>query len=189
MTQDAPNGDGFRPGPSDPPVSVRGADAPLQLYLVMGSTGEYSDRSEWPVCVFEAADAAEAYVEVLQVERLKLGEAVGWDAEQRVEEDGITFTVVYTTDLRALLSSAEAREEATDAAERDRDIWCEIAEERLAALQAAETRAQQAEARVEEVSAALRTLHNNITTAWPSLAELGPLQAARQALQQGEGNV
>lgn len=36
------------------------------IYVVMGSTGEYSDRSEWAVAAVEGKDGAEQYVKALQ---------------------------------------------------------------------------------------------------------------------------
>jgi hypothetical protein len=36
------------------------------LYVVMGTTGEYSDRSEWPVAAVEGEESAKQYVRALE---------------------------------------------------------------------------------------------------------------------------
>lgn len=36
-----------------------------KIYIVQGSTGEYSDRMEWPVCAFEQAERAKELAERL----------------------------------------------------------------------------------------------------------------------------
>lgn len=38
---------------------------PAQAYVVIGTTGEYSDRSEWPVAVVASEQAAESYITAL----------------------------------------------------------------------------------------------------------------------------
>ena len=39
-------------------------------------------------------------------------------------------------------------------------------------------------ARIEQLEAALRLLHDNVVTAWPSVADLGPVANARAALEE-----
>lgn len=34
----------------------------MEIFVVMGTTGEYSDRNEWPVKAFKLKDSAEAFV-------------------------------------------------------------------------------------------------------------------------------
>ncbi len=36
-----------------------------EVWIVFGTTGEYSDRDEWPVCVLRSEELAEKYVEAL----------------------------------------------------------------------------------------------------------------------------
>lgn len=36
------------------------------VHLVVGATGEYSDRGEWMVAAFSTAEAAQAYIERLR---------------------------------------------------------------------------------------------------------------------------
>lgn len=36
------------------------------VFVVMGTTGEHSDRTEWPVGAFKSEDAANRFVETLQ---------------------------------------------------------------------------------------------------------------------------
>lgn len=35
----------------------------IQVYVVMGSTGEYSDRSEWAVCAYQDKSKAEQHAD------------------------------------------------------------------------------------------------------------------------------
>jgi hypothetical protein len=35
----------------------------MRLYVVMGTTGEYSDRREWPVCAYEDETTAQKHVQ------------------------------------------------------------------------------------------------------------------------------
>lgn len=35
------------------------------VFVVMGATGEHSDRNEWPVFAFKSKEAADAYVDKL----------------------------------------------------------------------------------------------------------------------------
>lgn len=51
--------------------------APTHVYVVMGETGEYSDRSEWPVVAYFDEPAAQAHV--LRAET--------WLREQRIFND------------------------------------------------------------------------------------------------------
>ena len=48
------------------------------IFVVRGSTGEYSDRDEWPVVAFEIEDAAREHVE-LATQAAKAIEASGRD--------------------------------------------------------------------------------------------------------------
>lgn len=94
----------------------------------------------------------------------------------------------FFEDLRAaLLSSAEAREEAATLAQALREDI-----DLIARLQAAETRAQEAEARarVERLEAALREIADRYEDVDLSHKDfrVEAVHAARQALQLGEGN-
>lgn len=60
-----------------------------KVWIVQGTTGEYSDRSEWTVYAFHSEAEARAYVELLGVERQKLGDRP-WDyAEGRTFDEGM----------------------------------------------------------------------------------------------------
>jgi len=43
------------------------------IYIVMGSTGEYSDKSEWLVKAFDSEDAAESFAHHLNDNLVSLG--------------------------------------------------------------------------------------------------------------------
>jgi hypothetical protein len=43
-------------------------EAERKIYVVVGRTGEYSDRSEWPVCWRESLADADAFVAKLEAE-------------------------------------------------------------------------------------------------------------------------
>ena len=62
------------------------------VWLVMGATGEYSDRQEWPVRAYRDKSAAEREVMRLTEESKALFARVGygWESHQRkaVEEHG-----------------------------------------------------------------------------------------------------
>lgn len=70
------------------------------VFLVTGSTGEYSDRGEWPVYVFGTEPEARAYVEFLTVKRQELG--VGYedeyDAREAAEKAMQAFDPRYSED-------------------------------------------------------------------------------------------
>lgn len=40
--------------------------AKRKIFVVMGTTGEYSDRSEWPVAAVETEDEAKQYIAALE---------------------------------------------------------------------------------------------------------------------------
>lgn len=42
------------------------------IYVVMGETGEYSDRREWPVCAFSVEEDAQGLVKELKEKLLEL---------------------------------------------------------------------------------------------------------------------
>lgn len=47
------------------------SDAP-RAYVIIGTTGEFSDRSEWPVAVVSSEDAAKRYIEALDEQYQRL---------------------------------------------------------------------------------------------------------------------
>jgi len=58
----------------------------MRLHLVIGSTGEYSDRSEWPVRAFKSKAGAEDFIKTLEAEYRKFeGENCGY---QRPDQEG-----------------------------------------------------------------------------------------------------
>lgn len=59
------------------------------IYVVIGTTGEYSDRGEWLTRAFASEGEAKAYVEFLGVERQKLAPLdvyLDYEDRQRVEQ-------------------------------------------------------------------------------------------------------
>ena len=76
------------------------------LWLVTGTTGEYSDRSEWPVAAFDAEDDAKSFVNFLDEKQRELSAALGmtspgyqeWDKRQSREEAMRAFDPNYSTD-------------------------------------------------------------------------------------------
>jgi hypothetical protein len=47
----------------------------IQVHVVMGSTGEYSDRSEWPVCAYQDKARADEHADLAKNEAHKLAKA------------------------------------------------------------------------------------------------------------------
>lgn len=58
-----------------------------RVWIVMGSTGEYSDRTEWPVVAFTSEDAAKARIEALGV-RMQ-GMPKEWHEDRWEHEDAM----------------------------------------------------------------------------------------------------
>lgn len=52
------------------------------IWVVIGTTGEYSDRSEWLTKAFRSEESAKDYVLFLTKERQKLGTR-SWNYEER----------------------------------------------------------------------------------------------------------
>lgn len=60
---------------------------PNEIYIVQGSTGEYSDRHEWIVVAFANEDVAMARVERLEALLREFGtDDADWDDRRRAEE-------------------------------------------------------------------------------------------------------
>lgn len=57
----APFGPGCSASPS-PSVSALTGEHPSRVHVVMGTTGEYSDRTEWPVVAYPSAEQAQEHV-------------------------------------------------------------------------------------------------------------------------------
>ncbi len=72
----------------------------LQGYIVIGSTGEYSRRHEWPVRVFLSEGAAQAHVEFLTAKRMELPAYtdLDWGASVDVEDAMRVFDPGYSED-------------------------------------------------------------------------------------------
>lgn len=51
----------------------------MNIYVVIGSTGEYSDHNEWMVKAFKTEEAAQTHVKTLDDKTLELG--VRYDAD------------------------------------------------------------------------------------------------------------
>lgn len=59
------------------------------LYVIQGSTGEYSDRREWNVAVVDSEEAAKSYVLALQKQYQEMPQAWledRWDFEDQMKE-------------------------------------------------------------------------------------------------------
>lgn len=54
----------------------------MTIYVVRGSTGEYSDRTEWPVCAFTESWKAERFVAQIEVELRRVEVALGVDFDR-----------------------------------------------------------------------------------------------------------
>lgn len=83
------------------------------MYLVTGTTGEYSDRSEWTVCLFRTEEAAREYVDFLSRKRQELpsyyGFGCSWSEQQAIEEAMRAFDPEFSEDYtgtRWFVSSA-----------------------------------------------------------------------------------
>lgn len=59
------------------------------IYVVFGVTGEYSDRSEWPVCWYESRPEAEAHAKAAR--RYALEIAASDDYDLRFKEGANPF--------------------------------------------------------------------------------------------------
>ena len=70
------------------------------IYVVLGSTGEYSDRSEWLVKAFPSLEGAENFVTFLTAKRQEVGlpkHALDWD-DVTVEAAMQAFDPKYSED-------------------------------------------------------------------------------------------
>lgn len=59
-----------------------------EIFVVIGSTGEYSDRSEWCVAAVETEDAAKRYVAALDVQYQSIPQHMRddrWDHEDEIK--------------------------------------------------------------------------------------------------------
>lgn len=79
------------------------AEAVRELWIVEGSTGEYSDHIEWPICFYESEDLARAHVEKAKARagellnecggdrwRIKAG-ANEWDPGMQIDYTGVNY--------------------------------------------------------------------------------------------------
>lgn len=71
------------------------------VYVVMGSTGEYSDRGEWPVVAYSVEDDAKAHVERAQARAREIfqkwhGRAWHWSKEEDPNEHDPDMCLDYT---------------------------------------------------------------------------------------------
>lgn len=58
-----------------------------RIWIVMGSTGEYSDRTEWPVIAFTTEEAAKAHIAALDVKMQDIPQ--DWREERWLNDDNI----------------------------------------------------------------------------------------------------
>ena len=59
-----------------------------KVWIVMGSTGEYSDRREWPVIAFTAEAAAKEHIAVLDVRMQQMPQEWRedrWEHEEKIK--------------------------------------------------------------------------------------------------------
>ena len=87
------------------------------IYVVEGSTGEYSDRSEWPVRAFTSEEKAKKFVEALAAwcDKNGCGENRGdsyWEARDKGHPLDPSFNSDYTG-TRYTYYSVELDEEGT----------------------------------------------------------------------------
>jgi hypothetical protein len=84
------------------PVSVGEAEPTgRKLYVVCGTTGEYSDRGEWTTWAFDTEAEARAYVEFLAARRQEIGAPEGfldWEQEQAIEAAMRSYDPRYSED-------------------------------------------------------------------------------------------
>lgn len=89
------------------------------IYVVTGSTGEYSDRSEWLVYAFHTEEAAQAYVDLLGVERQKLPQrSWDWNDDQKIELAMRAFDPRFSEDYTGTSWFVQAVELKDSTAER-----------------------------------------------------------------------
>lgn len=61
----------------------------MKIYIVMGTTGEYSDRSEWPVVAYQDEAMAQAHVLAATAEASRIQAALAaTDSASRYTEEG-----------------------------------------------------------------------------------------------------
>lgn len=68
-----------------------------KLFVVIGTTGEYSDRSEWLVRAFKREADARTYVEALQDRRKQLPQR-DWENDLAIEAAMREFDPQYSED-------------------------------------------------------------------------------------------
>lgn len=79
-----------------------GSDGLLgHLWIVTGSTGEYSDRCEWTLCAYRTAEEANRHVELAQAEadriertrenRYNSGEPNKYDSRMQMDYTGTSY--------------------------------------------------------------------------------------------------
>jgi len=70
----------------------------LKIYVVQGSTGEYSDHREWLVCAFTREKSAQAFVEVVSARARELQMQYGkyWGIPDGSNEYDPSMEIDYT---------------------------------------------------------------------------------------------
>jgi hypothetical protein len=58
-----------------------------KMFLVMGTTGAYSDRSEWPVAIVETRESAEKYVKAVTAQYQSIPQSVIRDQYQNTNTE------------------------------------------------------------------------------------------------------
>lgn len=101
------------------------------IWIVHGSTGEYSDRGEWVVCAYRSEGEAKAYVEFLGKKRQEVGPGRyedGWDydLEEQVEAAMRAFDPNFSEDytgtrwfVRETIIRPSSAEQVAGASSRD----------------------------------------------------------------------
>lgn len=73
------------------------------MFIVMGITGEYSDRSEWPVCIYDTEELAQKHAEEAekQAARMFASASHRWDIvpddEAKVWDENMNFDYTGTS--------------------------------------------------------------------------------------------
>jgi roadblock/LC7 domain-containing protein len=90
-----------------------------KIYVVMGSTGEYSDREEWIVCAYADEEMAKHHAETATAEARRIqnttkrychvpdDQAKAWDPHMSIDYTGADYTVCEV-EIRTELPKVES---------------------------------------------------------------------------------
>ena len=90
-----------QPKKDGPAETLRSGDLLGHLWIVTGSTGEYSDRCEWTLCAYRTEEEAKRHVELAQAEadriertrenRYNSGEPNKYDSRMQMDYTGTSY--------------------------------------------------------------------------------------------------